>query len=522
MPQSLRAPLQLPIAESERSWQQARILKVHDLKNYPRAKELALLLLMAFLAMLVHGYHPGVEDAEIYVPGIKKLLNRALYPQNAAFFESHAHLTLFPNLIAGSIRLSHLPFDWALLLWQYFDIFLLLLGCWHVGRLAFRTAHARWGGVALVAAVLTIPVAGTALYIMDEYLNTRSLSTPAVLFIVINIVERKFARAALWTLATAAIHPLMVVFGFSYCIVFWWLDRQGTAEKPRDAKIAAAMALMFPFSLFPPASDVYRKILEGRPYFFLLRWQWYEWVGIFAPLVLLWWFRSIARKNSLPVLEKMCAALVLFGLVFFAIGLVITVPAKFTNLVELQPMRALHLVYVLFFVFAGGLLAEHVLNNRAWRWAVLFVPLCAGMWYAQRQLFPSTPHLEWPGADPRNDWVSAFLWIRQNTPVDAYFALDPDHMTLLGEDQHGFRVIAERSRLADNVKDSGVVTMFPKLANTWLDQTQAQRAWKSFQRSDFENLKRAYGVNWVVLQNPAVVGLTCPYQNRSLSVCRVD
>src|SRR5205085_10151760 len=40
------------------------ILKVQDLKNYPTLKDVALLLLIAFLAILVHGYHPGVEDAE--------------------------------------------------------------------------------------------------------------------------------------------------------------------------------------------------------------------------------------------------------------------------------------------------------------------------------------------------------------------------------------------------------------------------------------------------------------------------
>src|SRR5205823_6352339 len=108
MPQNFRAPFQLPIAGSEHSWEQGRILKVHDLKDYPSVKELAFLFLLAFLALLVHGYHPGVEDAEIYGPGIKKLLNPALYSQNSAFFESHAHMTLFPNLIAGSIRLSHL------------------------------------------------------------------------------------------------------------------------------------------------------------------------------------------------------------------------------------------------------------------------------------------------------------------------------------------------------------------------------------------------------------------------------
>src|SRR5438309_5511746 len=105
---------------------------------------------------MVHGYHPGVEDAEIYLPGIKKQLNPALYPHNSAFFASHARMTLFPNLMAWSIRISHLPVDWALFLWQWFSIFLLLLGCWHLGRLAFRDALARWGGVALIAALLTI------------------------------------------------------------------------------------------------------------------------------------------------------------------------------------------------------------------------------------------------------------------------------------------------------------------------------------------------------------------------------
>ena len=42
------------------------------MKNYPTTKDLTLLLSLAFLAPLVHGSHPGVEDAEIYLPGVKK------------------------------------------------------------------------------------------------------------------------------------------------------------------------------------------------------------------------------------------------------------------------------------------------------------------------------------------------------------------------------------------------------------------------------------------------------------------
>jgi len=38
-------------------------------------------------------------------------------------------------------------------------------------------------------------------------------------------------------------------------------------------------------------------------------------------------------------------------------------------------------------------------------------------------------------------------------------------MNSQGEDEHGFRALAERSMLADRVKDSGAVTMFPRLAD---------------------------------------------------------
>ncbi|HEY1270427.1 MAG TPA: hypothetical protein VGF08_00500, partial [Terriglobales bacterium] len=488
------------------------------MKNHPGARELGLLAVATLLAVLVHGYHPGVEDAEIYLPGIKQALNPGLYPRNASFFASHAHLTLFPNLIAASARLSHLPIDWVLLLWHAGSIFLLLLGCWHLGRLAFPGVLARWGSVSLVAAVLTIPVAGTALYIMDQYLNTRSLSTPAVLFMVVNSVEKKFVRALAWAAFTALIHPLMVVFGMAYVLAFLLLDRVGSGA---GYAATAAGLIAFPLGLFPPVTEAYREVLNSRPYFFLQRWEWYEWLGIFAPLALLWWYRSIARKKSWIVPERMCAALVIFGAIFFLAALIVSLVPGLANFAELQPMRNLHLVYLMFFVFSGGLLAEWVLSNRIWRWLLLFVPLCGGMAYAQWRIFPATPHLEWPGTDPGNEWVRAFLWIRHNTPRDAYFALDPQYMALAGEDEHGFRALAERSRLADGVKDSGAVSMFPAMAEAWREQVRAQQEWRKFQLADFQALKRRFGIDWIVLQQPGLAGLPCPYQNSAVQVCRL-
>jgi hypothetical protein len=95
-------------------------------------------------------------------------------------------------------------------------------------------------------------------------------------------------------------------------------------------------------------------------------------------------------------------------------------------------------------------------------------------------------------------------------------------MVLPGEDEHGFRAIAQRSMLADAITDSGAVSMFPPLAGAWVDQVTAQRGWERFQRADFLRLKERYGVNWVVVAQPGVAGMACPYANTALLVCRID
>lgn len=475
------------------------------------------MLLVAAGAIGVHGYHPYVEDAEIYVPGIKKLIHPSLYPHNAKFFTLHASMTMFPHLIAASVRFTHLPFDWALFLWQFFSVFLLLAGCWHLAALCFPGKRARWGGVLLAASLLTIPVAGTALYIMDQYLTPRALSTFSVVFLIVNTVERKYVQAALWAIFIALIHPLMSVFGICFCAVIFWQQKKVQLH-------AATAALIFPLSLFPPMTEAYRMSLNRHSYFFVTRWEWYEWVGIFAPMLLLWWFSRIARKCSWRILNLLCRALIIFQVFFFVISLVLCLPA-FANFAELQTMRSLHLLYVLLFVFTGGLLAEFVLKASLWRWLLLFIPICGGMLYAQRQLFPGTAHIEFPGVASRNPWVNAFLWIRHNAPEDAYFVLDPKYLKADGEDFHGFRCIAERSSLADDVKDSGAVSMFPAMAEKWQQQSQALRGWQNFQPADFRRLHQEFGVDWVVLDqhgNSSLNTLNCPYHNGALQVCRIQ
>ena len=487
-------------------------------------KTLAILLLLTAGALLVHGYHPYAEDAEIYLPGVEKILHPELFPAGQEFFASHASLTIFPNLIAFSLRVTHLPMETGLFLWHVASIFLLLLACWELSGLLFPSAPARWGGVCLVAALLTIPVAGTALYIMDQYLNPRNLAAFAVIFAVARILEKKYVRAVLWLTFAGSVHPLMAAFAFSFCfllVIAEKFEKRTAASSSTNALAGLAIVLPFGISLDPPTSPAYHAAAMRHEFHYIQLWHWYEQLGILAPVVLFWWFARIARWRQWHRLELVCRALIVYDLVYFFAALVVDLPARFESLARLQPLRSLHLLYMLMFLIMGGLLGEFVLKNRVWRWLALFVPLSAGMFVAQRDLFPASAHIEWPGAAPKNEWAQAFVWVRDNTPVDAVFALDPDFMQIPGEDTIGFRGLAQRSRLADSSKDSGAVSMFPPLAEEWWNEVQAQTPWKSFRAEDFLRLKNKYGVSWVVVQQPGVAGLDCAYQNSAVRVCRI-
>jgi uncharacterized protein DUF6798 len=481
-----------------------------------RGKDFLLLGALTFAAIGVHGYHPAVEDAEIYTPGVLKILHPSLFPYNTEFFESHARMTIFPRVIAGSIRLTHLPLGAALLSWHVVTIFMFLLAGWRIARLCFEERFAAWCGVALVGSLLSIPVAGTRLFLMDPYLTTRSFSTPCAMLGIAGVLEEKYIAAALWIALTGAMHPLMAVFAGTYAAILLLLKHHVRKEN------TGAILAGFPQNLFPPITPEYREILQTRTYFFLNNWAWYEWLGLLAPFAILAWFVRIARRYGLGPMNIACRALVIFGLIFSGLALVISRKGHFENLAEIQPLRYLHLLYILMFLFIGGLLGKFVLKKVAWRWAILFVPLCAGMAYAQHEIAPASPHLELPGRASPNPWVQVFEWIRENTPPDAYFVLNPEHMALPGEDQHGFRAIAQRSMLADAVKDSGAASMFPALSGKWKEQSVAQQGWKKFKREDFLRLKTRYGVNWVVLERPGVVGVPCPYANEILLVCRIE
>ncbi len=473
------------------------------------------LLVLTTLGMLVQGYHPGAEDDGVYLSAIKKDLNPTLYPHDSDFFMLQLQATVFDKMVAGSVRLTHLPLGAALLGWQFLSTFLLLWGCWRVGRRCFVENYAQWAAVATVAALLTLPVSGAALYLSDQYLHPRVLATAIILAAIVAILDRKHILAALLLVGAFLVHPLMAAFGTSYCVLLAW--------KKSPVSTVPMMLMALPLGwIFEPTSPAWQQAARTRDYYYLSRWQWYEWLGVFAPLLLLWWFRRLTARDGVSALPRMASRLVLYGCVQLVVAVVILAVPGLDRLRPFQPMRYLHLLYLLFVLFAGGLIGQRILRGHVFRWVLFFLPLTVGMFIAQRQTFPATEHMEWPEQSSQNAWLQAFTWVRQNTPVDALFALDPYYMQRPGEDFHSFRALAERSALADYVKDPSVSTQVPRLAVRWQKEVAAQQGWQHFQAQDFQRLRAEFGVNWVLLEKPAAAGLSCPYENSRLVVCRIE
>lgn len=486
--------------------------------------DFAVLIVLTFVGLGVHGYHLGLEDEAVYLPAIKSLLDRSLFPHDSMFFLPQMKFTLYNEIIAFVVRLSHLRIEAVIFAAYLVSVFLVLAGCLRLSRKLFAGPAAQWASVTLIAALMTMPVTGTALLLVDQYLHPRSFATAFILFALVEVLDRRLARAACWLLFAAVISPLMALQGVSFAALLAW--RGG--GKGLQAKLGAFLAAV---PVAQSGAPIWDQVTCS--YYYLLQWKWYELLGVVAPLVILWAFSRM--EGGLPSFRLVSRRISIFGLVFAAISLAMSMPLL-ERFLGLQPMRSFHLVYLVLMLCCGGLVGEKILKNKPLRWMIFFLPFCIGMFAVQRYQFSSSDHIEWPGMEPRNQWVQAFNWVRENTPKDVFFALDPYFMETSGAEFHGFRALAERSMMPDLVKDPVVVSVLfaankltsdqsvdlSGISTKWYEQATALRGWKNFGLEDFQRLKERFGVTWVVLEKPGITGLSCPYENAAVMVCHID
>ena len=470
------------------------------------------------------GYHPGLEDDGVYLAAVESRLHPALFPHDAAFFRLQLQATVFDAWMAGLVRCTHLPVAWIELLVQLASVFLMLFACWQIARLIFKEAHAHWAGVAMVGAMLTLPVAGTALTLADQYLQPRNIATAMILLAVWRILAgRRWESLPLLALAFVS-HPLMAALGISFCVFLAasLSDRLHTWVRTVRQRWQGSAAALVPLGwIFEPPSAVWRKALDTRTYYYLYKWTWYEWLGALAPLFLFWLLWRFATRRGETQLARFALAVFAYGVFQQAVAMILQGIPALVRTTPWQPMRYLHLVYFFLCLMAGCLLGRHLLKARVWLWALYLLLINGGMYCAQQQMFAASAHLELPGMQPANPWLQAFAWVRGHTPQDAYFALDPYYLAAPGEDYHSFRALAQRSQLADAIKDAAVVTQVPELGPAWDRQVEAQKGWSHFRRADFERLRHEFGVDWVLVAYPPPAGLDCRWHNSTITACRV-
>jgi hypothetical protein len=81
----------------------------------------------------------------------------------------------------------------------------------------------------MLASLLNLPVAGTALTVADSYLTARSLSTPLVLMAVTCLLGKRTCAACFWLLGAFLIHPQMAIYGTGFWLLLSSRARRATA-----------------------------------------------------------------------------------------------------------------------------------------------------------------------------------------------------------------------------------------------------------------------------------------------------
>lgn len=499
---------------------------------------------LTLFALAVHGYHPYAEDGGLYLAGVKRLLDPALYPQQTAFVLEPTRFSLFAPAVASLTRLSHLPLPWTILALHLASIWTTLVAAWLLasrcwaGQGSARAARA--GAAVLLACWLALPVAGTALLLMDPYVTARSLSTPCMVLALLGALDLtapdatiQFRRRGLWLCAAStalavAIHPLMAAYSLAATLMLLCLripQRAIRSIGPVTLSIAAlAFAACVQFFSHPESADVTRIALT-RTYWFPSLWHWYELIGLAAPLAILALF---ALSNSQPTAQSNSAqqALAQTGLAVGATAVIAALlfsrVSSTTHLIaHLQPLRAFQIVYLVMVLMLGAKLGETILRRHASRWAATTLLLGSVMFAAARSAYPHSFHLELPSTATSNQWAQAFLWIRDHTPKDALFALDADYINAPGEDAQCFRAIAERSALPDYSKDGGETSIAPELTPAWKQGQLAQQ--RLSQETDAERMAalHPFAVTWLVLESSATTNFDCPYTDAAVKVCRL-
>ena len=504
--------------------------------------------LLTMVTLLINGYHPWSEDGGLYVAGVQLTLKPSLFPHYRVFVHEPLRYSIFAPAVAWVVRRTHLSLPWVLMLADLFSIWLTLYAGLRILQRTVVEEAARLAGLALLSAFWSLPIAGTSLLLMDPYVTARSFSTPLSMLALAfaldfdpqqDRVVRSLAWSGLCLALAAAFHPLMAAYAFGFLVVLV-VSRLRRPYLGYTVLAASALLLAAALHVFAPAETPALVAAEmSRYYWFALHWHWYELLGLVGPVAILALLLRGYRERSdrwNQTAEALSRAGISLGCIAALVATIFARQGSQTHLVaRMQPLRVYLLIYAVMALLLGAKVMELALGARrlmrtsltrkALSGALVAAICClaAIMFYAQRQTYPASEHIEFPWRVQKspNPWVQAFLWCRKNTPPDALFAMDARYVNEDGEDAQTFRPIAQRSAVPDYSKDGGEAAITPSLAEQWWRGSEAQRNLSTETDAERDARLLPLGVTWMVLHASAATEYPCPYNNGVIKVCRL-
>src|SRR5205085_1508521 len=118
-----------------------------------------------------------------------------------------------------------------------------------IAQRLFPDPQCQWAGVALLAAMFTLPVAGTALNLADQHLHPRTMATALIVLGIERMLAGRKWHSVGFVLLAVVVHPIMAAFGASFCLFLALADRVELAFAVHHKAIGATrMAGAFPLS----------------------------------------------------------------------------------------------------------------------------------------------------------------------------------------------------------------------------------------------------------------------------------
>lgn len=504
------------------------------------------------VALAIHGYHPYAEDGGLYSTAVLKMLHPDLYRSAPLFASVLTRYSVFPSCVAALVNLSRLPAAVIVFMLYLASVWATIFAAWLVVTHCRCSRRACYGAVVLLTLWLTLPAAGTSLLLVDPYLCARSISTPCALFALSAMLDlcrfsryrRGFPWGPLAALATsmllaAAVHPLMAGYATGCMALLFAASRPSRNIRATSLAALWILAVVVAASIYglgPPLTPDYRLAASTRAYWFLHSWHWYELVGLIAPLLVI---DLCARfgfdrnkdpkgdsdcdggvRDTRECMRWMACMAVVAGSAAVIISLLfVHLSSRTYAVARLQPLRVFHFIYLVMILVLGAVAGERFFAAARWLTALAVLTLGGVMFYVQLQTFSASAHLELPGIAPRNGWEQAFVWIRQNTPADALFALDAHYITFPGEDAQYFSAIAERSALPDYSKDGGLAALSPVLARPWVLAVKQLDGFGDAPDALRLAALKSVSAKWMVLPAAAITSFPCPFQNSAVKVC---